>query len=64
MVTTVEPGLYIPVDSENVDPKYLGIAVRIEDDILLTESGCEVLTAQVPKTIEEIEQLMNQARSA
>ena len=64
MVTTVEPGLYIPVDSENVDPKYLGIGVRIEDDILVTESGCEVLTAQVPKTIEEIEQLMNQARSA
>ncbi len=64
MVTTVEPGLYIPADSENVDPKYLGIGVRIEDDILVTESGCEVLTAQVPKTIEEIEQLMNQARSA
>jgi Xaa-Pro aminopeptidase len=64
MVTTVEPGLYIPADNENVDTKYLGIGVRIEDDILVTESGCEVLTAQVPKTIEEIEQLMNQARSA
>ena len=58
MVMTVEPGLYIDLDSENVPPEYLGIGVRIEDNILVTESGCEVLTAAVPKTIEDIEKLM------
>ena len=58
MVMTVEPGLYIDPDSENIPPEYLGIGVRIEDNILVTESGCEVLTAAVPKTIDEIEQLM------
>ena len=58
MVMTVEPGLYIDPDSENVPPEYLGIGVRIEDNILVTESGCEVLTAAVPKTINEIEKLM------
>ena len=61
MVMTVEPGLYIAPDSEDVHPKYLGIGVRIEDNVLVTESGCEVLTAQVPKTIDEIEQLMKYA---
>ena len=58
MVMTVEPGLYIDPDSENVPSEYLGIGVRIEDNILVTESGCEVLTAAVPKTIDEIEKLM------
>ena len=58
MVMTVEPGLYIDPDSENVPTEYLGIGVRIEDNILVTESGCEVLTAAVPKTIEDIENLM------
>ena len=58
MVMTVEPGLYIDPDSEDVPSEYLGIGVRIEDNILVTESGCEVLTAGVPKTIDEIEKLM------
>ena len=58
MVMTVEPGLYIDPDSENVPTEYLGIGVRIEDNILVTESGCEVLTAGVPKTPDEIENLM------
>jgi Xaa-Pro aminopeptidase len=58
MVMTVEPGLYIDPDSENVPSEYLGIGVRIEDNILVTESGCEVLTAGVPKAIDEIEKLM------
>ena len=58
MVMTVEPGLYIDPNSENVPPEYLGTGVRIEDNILVTESGCEVLTAGVPKTIDEIEKLM------
>ena len=61
MVMTVEPGLYIDADSENINPKYLGIGVRIEDDVLVTTSGCEVLTGNVPKTIDEIECLMGQS---
>jgi Xaa-Pro aminopeptidase len=63
MVMTVEPGLYIAPDSENVNREYLGIGVRIEDDVLVTTSGCEVLTAKVPKTIDEIERLMGQSRN-
>ena len=62
MVMTVEPGLYVAADSENVNPKYLGIGVRIEDDVLVTTTGCEVLTATVPKTIDGIECLMGQSR--
>lgn len=58
MVMTVEPGLYVNPESENVPAEYLGIGVRIEDNILVTESGCEVLTAGVPKTIDDIEELM------
>ncbi len=58
MVLTVEPGLYIAEDIEDVDARYRGIGVRIEDDVLVTEDGCEVLSARVPKTIEEIEGVM------
>jgi Xaa-Pro aminopeptidase len=58
MVFTVEPGIYIPPDSEGIDPKWWKIGVRIEDDIAVTEQGCEVLTAGVPKTVEAIEHLM------
>jgi len=55
MVMTVEPGLYIADDAEGVDPRYRGIGIRIEDDVLVTEMGHEVLSARVPKTIAEIE---------
>lgn len=55
MVLTIEPGLYIAEDLEDIPPRYAGIGVRIEDDVLVTESGNEVLSARVPKTIEEIE---------
>jgi Xaa-Pro aminopeptidase len=58
MVLTVEPGLYIAEDLEGVDARYLGIGVRIEDDVLVTEGGNEVLSTIVPKTIEEIEGMM------
>jgi Xaa-Pro aminopeptidase len=59
MVMTVEPGLYIAEDSEGVDPRYLGIGIRIEDDVLVTEGGHEVLSERVPKSIAEIESLMS-----
>lgn len=58
MVFTVEPGIYIAEDLEEVDEKFLGIGIRIEDNVLVTEDGCELLTAKVPKTIEEIEAVM------
>jgi len=58
-VITVEPGIYIPENSE-CDPKWWGIAVRIEDDILVTEEGPINLSAMAPRTIEEIENLMKQ----
>ncbi len=58
MVMTVEPGLYIPADATDVDVKFRGIGIRIEDDVLVTESGYEVLTDGVPKTTKEIEALM------
>ena len=58
MVVTVEPGLYIAPDDETVDAKWRGIGIRIEDDVLVTENGPLVLTKNVVKTVEEIEQLM------
>ncbi|MFD2111529.1 Xaa-Pro aminopeptidase [Thiorhodococcus fuscus] len=57
MVLTVEPGLYLP-DTEAVPKPYRGIGIRIEDDVLITEDGNEILTADVPKDPDEIEALM------
>jgi Xaa-Pro aminopeptidase len=58
MVMTVEPGLYVAPGSAGVDPKFWGIGVRIEDDVLVTDQGPRVLTADVPKEVPEIEALM------
>ncbi len=63
MVLTVEPGLYIPEDCKSVDKKWRGIGIRIEDDVLVTKNGYEILTHGVPKTITEIETLMAEAKS-
>ena len=60
MVLTVEPGLYIR-DQEHVDKKRHFIGIRIEDDVLVTKDGCEVLTEAAPKEIDEIEALMAEA---
>jgi Xaa-Pro aminopeptidase len=62
MVLTVEPGIYIAGDVEGVNPRYRGIGVRIEDDVLVTAGAPEVLSARVPKTIEDIERLMAEAQ--
>lgn len=62
MVLTVEPGLYIAEDVEGVDPRYRGIGIRIEDDVLVTEQGNEVLSSRVPKSIEEIERMIWEAQ--
>jgi Xaa-Pro aminopeptidase len=55
MVITIEPGLYVAVDAPDVPVALRGIGVRIEDDVLVTEAGNEVLTAQCPKTIADVE---------
>jgi len=61
MVMTVEPGLYVAPDDETVAAEWRGIGIRIEDDVVVTEQGCEVLTAAVPKRIADIEALMASA---
>ena len=58
MITTIEPGIYIS-SSMNVDDKWKGIGVRIEDDILVTKDGNENLTKKVPSDPKEIESLMS-----
>ncbi len=58
MVLTIEPGLYIPADCEQVDAKWRGIGIRIEDDVRVSKTGYEVLTGAVPKSIDAIENLM------
>jgi Xaa-Pro aminopeptidase len=58
IVLTVEPGIYISPDNNKVDKKWRGIGVRIEDDIVVTQDGCDVLSKNLPKTCEEIEALM------
>ena len=54
MVMTIEPGIYIP-EGSNCDKKWWGIAVRIEDDVLLTDTGFELLSHFAPRSVEEIE---------
>jgi Xaa-Pro aminopeptidase len=58
VVMTVEPGLYINPNTKDIPEQYLGIGVRIEDDVLCTSNGPRVLTNKVPKKAEEIEKLM------
>lgn len=61
MVFTVEPGLYIAPETPGIDPKWQGIGIRIEDNLLITATGCEVLTSGVPKDPQAIEDLMSAA---
>jgi Xaa-Pro aminopeptidase len=59
MVMTIEPGIYIRADDESVDEKYRGVGIRIEDDILITQTGCENLSSKIVKRVEEIEAMCN-----
>jgi Xaa-Pro aminopeptidase len=59
MVITIEPGIYIP-EGSNCDKKWWSIAVRIEDDALITENGFELLSHFAPRKVEEIEKLISQ----
>jgi Xaa-Pro aminopeptidase len=54
-VLTVEPGIYIAADAADVDERWRGIGVRIEDDVLVTDGGADVLTSGIPKTTADVE---------
>ena len=55
MVFTVEPGIYVDPSNEEVEERWRGIGIRIEDDVLVTKNGHEVLTKAAPKSIEDVE---------
>ncbi len=57
-VLTIEPGLYVAADDAEAPAELRGCGIRIEDDVLVRESGPEVLTARVPKTVDELEALV------
>jgi Xaa-Pro aminopeptidase len=57
MALTVEPGCYVR-PAEDVPEHFWNIGIRIEDDVVVTERGCEVITHAAPKTVDEIEALM------
>ena len=58
MVLTVEPGIYIPPETEGVEAHWLGMGIRIEDDVAVTRDEPRVLTDGLAKTADEIEALM------
>ena len=58
MVLTVEPGLYFQLDDMTVPAKYRGIGIRIEDDVVVTKSGCKNLSGNIPTKAVEIERWM------
>jgi Xaa-Pro aminopeptidase len=64
MVVTVEPGLYFAEDDATIPAEYRGIGVRIEDDVLVTATGNEVLTSACPKEIADLESLVGVAGAA
>jgi Xaa-Pro aminopeptidase len=62
MVITVEPGIYIPQGDTTVAAEYRGIGIRIEDDVLITPDGAELLSAAIPKEVAEIERIVKGKR--
>jgi Xaa-Pro aminopeptidase len=63
MVVTIEPGMYIGADLD-VDPRFKGIGVRIEDDVLITESGPQILGDGLPKLVADVERTIAQGRES
>jgi Xaa-Pro aminopeptidase len=55
MILTVEPGFYIQPDDTLFAPEYRGIGIRIEDDILVTQSGAKILSNALPRHPDEVE---------
>ncbi len=64
MVLTVEPGLYFQLDDLTVPARYRGIGVRIEDDVLITETGVDVLSAAIPRAADDVEAWVSSALAA
>jgi Xaa-Pro aminopeptidase len=64
MTLTVEPGLYFQLDDLTVPARYRGIGVRIEDDVLITETGVDVLSAAIPRTADAVEAWVSEAKAA
>jgi len=62
MVITLEPGIYVPVEDTLLAPGYRGVGIRLEDDVLVTENGCVVLSESIPREADEIEKLMENRR--
>jgi len=63
MVLTVEPGLYIGLNAKKVAKKWKGMGIRIEDDVLVTKDGFDILSKDAPKTIDDIESIMCKAKA-
>jgi Xaa-Pro aminopeptidase len=63
MVITVEPGIYVPETDTVVAPAYRGFGVRIEDDVLVTPDGSEVLSSEIPKDIVTLENLVRKGKT-
>jgi Xaa-Pro aminopeptidase len=61
MTLTIEPGLYVPAGSKGVHKRFWNIGIRIEDDVRVTDGDAEVLTADAPKEVDEIEALCREA---
>jgi Xaa-Pro aminopeptidase len=57
MITTIEPGLYLPKNDKAIPARYRGIGIRIEDNVLVTRNGNEILSKNIPKSVKEIELL-------
>jgi len=64
MVLTVEPGLYVPAGSRGVSRRWWNIGIRIEDDVVVTKDGCQVLSCDVPKSVTAVEALMASVQAA
>ncbi|MHB8317072.1 MAG: M24 family metallopeptidase, partial [Acidithiobacillus ferrivorans] len=58
MVLTVEPGLYFSPDNPSVPERWRGIGIRIEDDVLVTANGPDILSGEVPKGLADVEAMM------